>query len=130
VIDAGIEFRRGKRLTFKEIDALKSSVKIAEDGSLAKRGEMDDRADADVLAWKARIKTWQMLCSFGRFPEIAEISGIAIDALDYAARHGDHDDKLERHKLYGRCELPYQDFDWQAVRDAIDLQGAKSAWPS
>jgi hypothetical protein len=72
----GIEFRRGKRLTFKEIDALKSSVKIAEDGSLAKRGEMDDRADADVLAWKARIKTWQMLCSFGRFPEIAEISGI------------------------------------------------------
>ena len=88
LVDAGIEFRQGKRLTFKEIDALKSSVKIIEDGKLAKRGEMDDRTNADVLAWKTRTKTWQMLCSFGRFPEIAEISGIAIDALDYAARVG------------------------------------------
>jgi hypothetical protein len=126
LVNAGIEFRHGRRLTFKEIDALKSRVKITEDGSLAKRDEIDDQNDADVCAWKARIKTWQMLCSFGRFPEISNVSGIPIDALDYAARHGDNDDKLERAKLYGRYELPHQDFDWQAVRDAIDtLSGRK-----
>ena len=61
-----------------------------------------------------------MLRSFGRFSEIAEASGMPLDALDYAARFGDHEDKLERAGLYGRHELPYQDFDWVKVRDAIE----------
>jgi hypothetical protein len=47
-----------------------------------------------------------------------ELSKIPLDAIDYAARFGNHDDKMERATLYGRRELPYQDFDWQAVRDA------------
>ena len=86
---------------------LKLSIKITKDGEVDRRDDIDDRTDADVLAWKARFRTWRALCSVGRFPEISEISGIPIDALDYAARHGDHGDKLERAPLYhGRCELP------------------------
>jgi hypothetical protein len=126
LIDAGIEFRRGKRLTQAEINSLKSSIEIRNDGTLSKRTEFDEQLDADEIPWRERLKTWHMLCSFGRFAEIAELSKIPLDAIDYAARFGNHDDKMERAKLYGRRELPYQDFDWQAVRDAIEtLSGWK-----
>jgi hypothetical protein len=142
LIDAGIEFRGSHifrksttlpatkyyapKLTYPEISSIRSSVKILEDGTLAKRSEADEELDDNDRAFRARLKTWRMLCSFGRFAEISELSKIPLDAIDDAARFGDHDDKMERGKLYGRRELPYQDFDWQAVRDAIEtLSGWK-----
>jgi hypothetical protein len=144
LVDAGIEFResdawrRGAvtkpdtksfapRLTYAEINSIRSSVELQEDGTLAKRTEIDDLNDVDVRAWRTRLKTWRMLCSFGRFSEVAEASGMPLKAIDYAARYGDHDDKLERAKLYGRHELPSQDFDWTKVREGIEtLSGWKA----
>jgi hypothetical protein len=139
LIDAGIEFRGSHifristtlpatkyyapKLTYAEMSSITSSVEILEDGTLAKRSEADEKLDDNDRAFGARLKTWRMLCSFGRFAEISELSKIPLDAIDYAARFGNHDDKMERAKLYGRREPPYQDFDWQAGRSQnIGLQ--------
>jgi hypothetical protein len=56
-----------------------------------------------------------MLCSFKRFDEIAKLSGQSIDALNKAARFGDYEGSSD----YLRY-VPPKNFDWIAVRDAID----------
>jgi hypothetical protein len=122
LIEAQIEFRRGKRPTYAELAAIKSSVEIRDDGTLSKRDGSDDKLDADALAWRERIKTWRMLCSFGRFQEISELTGQSIEALNKAARFGDNDGPSDYLK-----SVPPKDFDWPRVRDAIDMLSGRKA---
>jgi hypothetical protein len=120
LIDAGIEFRQVKRLTFAEMDAIKSNVEIREDGTLSGRTQEDDDLDANDVAWPERLKTWHMLRSFGRFAEIAKLSGQSIEDLNKAARFGDNEGSSDYLKY-----VPPKDFDWAAVRDAIDTRSGR-----
>lgn len=123
LIEASIEVRRGKRLTHAEIDALKSTVEIRKDGTLAERYVAEP--DAFEVAWRLRIKTWNMLCAFGKFDEISKHTGVSIDVLDYAARHGDNDIRM----VEDPCEIrsAHKNFDWGAVRAAIDELSGRNA---
>jgi hypothetical protein len=110
LIDAGIEFRKGKRLTVAELKTIKSRTILQDDGALKQRYAVED---GDVHGYvsnperAAQLKTWKELNKFKSFGEIAEWSGIALSDIDRAARFGDHDDKRD-------------DFDWATIQAAID----------
>jgi hypothetical protein len=111
-----------QRQPYSEMDAIKSNVEIREDGTLSGRTQEDDDLDANDIAWRERLKTWHMLRSFGRFAEIAKLSGQSIEDLNKAARFGDNEGSSDYLKY-----VPPKDFDWAAVRDAIDtLSGRRN----
>jgi hypothetical protein len=110
LVDAGIEFRKGKRLTIAELKTIKSRTILQDDGTLKQRYAVEDgdvHGYVSDQVWAARLKTWKELNKFKSFGEVAERSGITLTEIDQAARYGDHDDKCD-------------EIDWAAIQTAID----------
>jgi hypothetical protein len=109
LVDAGIEFRRGKRLTFAEMRKLKKDVVLHADGTLtARRLTCKDHIRLENRAFVVRERAWNNLQKFGRFAEVAAASGIPLTDIDYAARWGDQNDF--------RCD----ELDWDAILKATE----------
>ena len=83
LVDAGIEFRRGKRLTFEEMRKLKKDVVLHADGTLtARRLTVEDCLALDVPGWATRNKAWKNLQKYGQFPEVARVAGMPVTDID------------------------------------------------
>jgi hypothetical protein len=111
LIDAGIKFRRGKRLTLAEMETIKSRTKLMEDGSLVAQGAVEDGYIGGYVSdpeWAARLKTWRQLNKLGRFMELAKQAGVPVSTIEDAARYGNYDDKCE-------------ETDWGSIQAAIEF---------
>jgi hypothetical protein len=109
LIDAGIPFRQGKRLTFAEMHKLKKDVVLHADGTLtARRLTCKEYLAIDVPGWAIRNKAWKNLQRVGRFAEMAAKTGMPVTDIDYAARFGD------------QCDFRCDEFDWAAILKATE----------
>jgi hypothetical protein len=116
-MEAFSKLKGGKRLTFAEMKDIRANTELRIDGTLRPRYlkmETEDLTNDDP-AWTRRIKTWERLKRFGRFAEVSQRTRIALEDIDFAARHGDRPAWCKGEKNI-RCEK----LDWCAIQTAMD----------